>query len=83
MTSFVVASVAMLLCMVPLGVAAIRGSAMDAVVAYEAASSILVMILILLPQAFMRTGLFEFPVIVAVLLLGGGLVFVRALERYL
>lgn len=83
MSAFVTAAVGMLLCMVPIGVAAARGSAMEAVVAYEGASSILVMVLILLPQAFIRTGLFEFPVLMAVLLLGGGLVFLRIVERYL
>lgn len=83
MISFVVAAVAMLLCLVPIGIAAARGPAMGSVVAYEAASSILVMALILLPQGFFRSGLFEFPVLIAVLLLGGGLVFIRLVERYL
>lgn len=83
MISFVVAAVAMLLCMVPIGVAAVRGPVMVTVVAYEAASSVLVMVLILLPQAFLRSGLFEFPVLMAILLLGGGLVYLRLVERYL
>ncbi|MGH8988389.1 MAG: hypothetical protein ACRDXC_07305 [Acidimicrobiales bacterium] len=83
MSSFVVAAAAMLLCTIPLGLVVVRGTVMEAVVAYEAVSSILVMVLILLPQAFARTGLFEFPVLAAVLLLGGGLVFVRAVERWL
>lgn len=82
MPAFLIAAVAMLVALVPLGVAMRRGS-MEAVVAYEAASSIFVMVLILLPQGFGRTGLFEFPVLLAVLLLGGGLVFVRILERWL
>lgn len=83
MSSFVVAAVAMVLCMVPLSVVVARGTVMEAVVAYEAVSSVVVMVLILLPEAFGRTGLFEFPVLMAVLLLGGGLVFVRAVERWL
>ncbi|HLW45649.1 MAG TPA: hypothetical protein VKR78_05500 [Acidimicrobiales bacterium] len=83
MSAFVVAAVAMLVSLVPIGIAAARGPAMEAVVAYEAASSILVMVLILLPQAFTRSGLFEFPVLMAVLLLGGGLVYLRAVERWL
>lgn len=83
MIGFVVAAVAMLLCMVPIGITAVRGPAMESVVAYEAASSILVMVLVLLPQAFLRTSLFEFPVLMALLLLGGGLVFVRSVERFL
>jgi hypothetical protein len=83
LSSFVVAAVGLLVCLVPIGVTAARGSTMDAVVAYQGASSIMVMALILLPQGFLRTGLFEFPVLTAVLLLGGGIVFVRLVERYL
>ena len=83
MAGFLVAAVAMLLALVPLGASMLRGGAMEAVVAYEAASSVIVMVLLLLPQGFGRTGLFEFPVLMAVLLLGGGLVFVRTLERWL
>jgi hypothetical protein len=82
-SSFVLAAVAMLVCAVPIVVAAVRGSVMEAVVAYEAVSSITVMVLILLPEAFGRSGLFEFPVLLAVLLLGSGLVFLRAVERWL
>jgi len=83
MTGFVVVAIVMLVAMVPLGLTAWRGSDLDAVVAYEAGTSIVVMELVLLPEAFDRTGLFEFPVLMAVLLLGGGLVFVHALERWL
>jgi len=80
---FAVAAAAMLLAAVPLGVAAWRGSVMDAVVAYEAASSIVVIEFVLLPEAFDRPALFEFPILFAVLLLGSGLVYVHAMERWL
>lgn len=56
---------------------------MEAVVAYEAVSSVVLMVLVLLPEGFQRSSLFEFPVLMAVLLLGSGLVFVHALERWL
>ena len=83
MTEFLLAAVAMLVCLVPLGVVAWRGDLMDAVVAYEASGAIVVMVFILLPQGFGRPGLFEFPVLYAVLLLGSGLVFIRSYERWL
>ena len=54
-----------------------------ALVAYEAISSIILIVLVLLAQGFRRPGEFELPVLLAVLLLGSGLVFVRALERWL
>jgi multicomponent Na+:H+ antiporter subunit F len=53
------------------------------VVAYEAISSIIVMVLVLLAEGFGRSGEFELPVLLALLLFGSGLVFVRFLERWL
>lgn len=77
------AAIGMLLGVIPLGVVAWRGTVMEAVVAYEVISSIAVMVLVLLPQGFGRSAEFELPVLLAVLLLGAGLVFVRTLERWL
>jgi hypothetical protein len=73
----------MLVAVIPLGVVACRGSSMEAVVAYEAISSIVVMVLVLIPQGFGRSSEFELPILLAVLLLGSGLVFVRTVERWL
>lgn len=83
MNAFVIAAVAMLLAVIPCGVVVVRGRVMEAVVAYEAISSIVVMVLVLLPEGFRRSAEFELPVLLAVLLLGSGLVFVRFLERWL
>ncbi len=83
MSGFVAAAIAMLLAVVPLGVVAWRGTLMEAVVAYEVISSIVVMVLVLLAQGFGRSAEFELPVVLAALLLGSGLVFVHALERWL
>jgi multisubunit Na+/H+ antiporter MnhF subunit len=82
-TGFLVAALGMLVAVIPLGVVACRGSAMEAVVAYEAISSIVVMVLVLIPQGFGRSSEFELPILLAVLLLGSGLVFVRTVERWL
>lgn len=83
MVPFLLAAVAMLVALIPIGWVVWRGTIMEAIVAYEAATSIIVMVLILLPEGFQRSSLFEFPVLMAVLMLGGGLVFVHALERWL
>lgn len=83
MSGFVATAIAMLLAVVPLGVVAWRGTLMEAVVAYEVISSIVVMVLVLLAQGFGRSAEFELPVVLAALLLGSGLVFVHALERWL
>jgi multisubunit Na+/H+ antiporter MnhF subunit len=80
---FIIAAIAMLAGTIPCGIVVWRGRLMSAVVAYEAISSIMVMVLALLAEGFGRSSEFEFPVLLAVLLLGSGLVFVRILERWL
>jgi multisubunit Na+/H+ antiporter MnhF subunit len=81
--AFVAAAVAMLLAIVPAGIVLYRGNLMAAVVAYEFIATVIVMVLALLAQGFQRSGLFELAVLLAVLMFGSGLVFVRALERWL
>lgn len=83
MTGFVVAAIAMLVALVPAGITLARGALADAVVGFEFLTSVAVMIFALLAEGFKRPSLFEFPVILAVLLFGSGLIFVRALERWL
>lgn len=83
MNSFVIAAIVMLVAVIPCGIVVVRGKVMDAVVGYEAVSSIVVMVLVLLAEGFRRPGEFELPVLLAVLLFGSGLVFVRFLERWL
>jgi multisubunit Na+/H+ antiporter MnhF subunit len=83
MISFLVAAIAMLAVMVPAGLTIVRGTAADAVIGYEFLTAVAVMIFALLAEGFQRPSLFEFPVLMAVLLYGSGLVFVRALERWL
>lgn len=81
MSSFVIAAAAMAVALLPCLVVLARGDAMAAVVAYETISSVAIIMLVLLAEGFRRSGEFELPVLVAVLLLGSGLVFVRFLER--
>jgi len=81
--AFVAAAIAMLIAIIPAGIVLLRGQAGDSIVAYEFITSVVVMVLALLAQGFQRSSLFELPVLMAVLLFGSGLVFVRALERWL
>lgn len=83
MIAFGLAAIAVLAGIIPCGIVLCRGTFMEAVVAYETISSIIVIVLALLAQAFQRPGEFEFPVLLAVLMLGSGLVYIRALERWL
>jgi multisubunit Na+/H+ antiporter MnhF subunit len=82
-TSFVIAAVAMLIALVPAGITFARGTLADAVIGFELITSVAVMVFALLAEGFQRSSLFEFPVILALLLFGSGLVFVRVLERWL
>ena len=83
MISFVVAAIAMLVVMAPAGLTIVRGTPADAVVGYEFITGVAVMVFALLAEGFKRPSEFEFPVLVALLLYASGLVYVRALERWL
>lgn len=83
MTAFLVAAAALLVAAAPCLKVLFQGGAMEAVVGYEVFSSAAVMALALMAQGFSRSGLFELPVMLALLLYGSGLVFVRMLERWL
>lgn len=82
-TGFVITAIVMLVAMVPAGAVLCRGDLPASVVAYEFITSVAVMVLALLAQAFQRSAEFELPVLMAVLLFGSGLVFVRTIERWL
>lgn len=77
------AAIAMLVAMIPAAVVLCRDELADSVVAYEFITSVMVMVLALLAEGFQRSSEFEFPVLLAVLLYGSSLVFIRIVERWL
>lgn len=81
--AFVAAAIAMLIAIVPAAIVLCRGELAASVVAYEFITAVMVMVLALLAQGFQRSSEFEFPVLLAVLMYGSGLVYVRAMERWL
>jgi multisubunit Na+/H+ antiporter MnhF subunit len=81
--AFVAAAIAMLIAIIPAGIVLCRGELAASVVAYEFITAVAVMVLALLAQAFQRSSLFELTVLLAVLMYGSGLVYVRAMERWL
>ena len=83
MNAFVIAAIAALLGVIPCGIVVWRGTLMEAVAAFEAISSIIVVVLIFLAEGFNRFNELEMPILLAVLMFGSGLVFVHALERWL
>ena len=56
------------------GITLVRGTLADAVVGFEVVTSVAVMVFALLAEGFKRPSLFEFPVIVAVLLILPGMI---------
>ena len=80
---FTAAAIAMLICLIPAGVVVARGDLPSAGGAYQFITAVMVMVLALRAQAFGRSSLFELAVLLALLMFGGGLVFVRAMERWL
>ena len=83
MNAFVIAAIVTLAAVIPCAIVMLQGKIMEAVVAYEAVGSIVIIVLVLLAEGFRRSGEFELPVLLAMLILGSGLVFVRFLERWL
>jgi multisubunit Na+/H+ antiporter MnhF subunit len=81
--AFVAAAIAMLIAIVPAGIVLCRGELAASVVAYEFITSVIVLVLALLAQGFQRSAEFELPVLLALLMYASGLVFVRAMERWL
>ena len=81
--AFVAAAIAMLIAIIPAGIVLCRGELAASVVAYEFITAVIVMVLALLANGFQRSSEFEFPVLLAVLMYGSGLVYVRAMERWL
>lgn len=76
-------AIVLLLALVPAGVAVFRGNLVDRLVGLETAATIDVLVLVLLAEAFHRTNMFDLALTLALLSFGGGLVFVRFLERWL
>ncbi len=74
---------AMLLCLVPCGIACLRGNAVSRVVALEAAGLIATLILLLVAEGFHRQPFTDLALALALLSFGGGLVFARFLERWM
>jgi multisubunit Na+/H+ antiporter MnhF subunit len=81
--AFVAAAIAMLIATIPAGIVLCREELAASVVAYEFITAVMVLVLALLAQAFQRSSEFELPVLLAVLMYGSGLVYVRAMERWL
>jgi len=73
----------LIFCLIPPGLRAFSGDAMDRVVGLQMLSILTAIILMLLAHGFQRMPFYDIALASALLSFGGGLVFVRFLERWL
>ncbi len=69
--------------LIPCGIMAFRKSAMERIVGLEMASMVATLLLIFLAEGMHRPPFYDLALALALLAFGGGLVFVRFLERWL
>ena len=83
MNPWIAASVGLLVCLIPCGIAAFRGNSIERLVGLEMAGIVEVMLLVTLAQAMKQASFYDLALALALLAFGGGLVFARFLERWL
>lgn len=76
-------AIALLICLAGPFVRCIRGDIVSRLVALEGASSICVIVLLSLAEAYRRVPFVDLSLTLALLSFGAGLVFARFLERWL
>ena len=83
MNAWLMAAAGMLLALIPCGIICFKGTAMDRMAGLEMAGILVSLILLLLAQGFNNPNFYDLSLTLALLTFGGGLVFVRFLERWL
>jgi multisubunit Na+/H+ antiporter MnhF subunit len=83
MNGWLIAAGAMMLCLIPCGIACLRGDIADRLVGLEATGLIAALVLLLGAEGFHRQPFTDLALALALLSFGGGLVFARFLERWM
>jgi multicomponent Na+:H+ antiporter subunit F len=83
MNLWLAAATALLFCLIPIGIACLRGEAIDRLIGLEAAGAVATIELEMLAEGFRRTSFFDLPLALALLAFAGGLVFARFFERWM
>jgi multisubunit Na+/H+ antiporter MnhF subunit len=83
MNEWLWAAFALILCLIPCFVVCLRGEITDRIVGLEAGGVLCVLILLLLAKGFQREPFSDLALALGLLEFGGGLVFVRFLERWM
>ena len=83
MNPWLIAATAMLFGFVPCGIAVFRGNTMERLVALQMANVLEGLLLLMLAEGFNNPNFYDLALAISLLAFGGGLVFVRFLERWL
>jgi multicomponent Na+:H+ antiporter subunit F len=83
MNAWLMAAAALLFTLVPCGIVCFKGTPMDRMVGLEMAGIVTTLILLLLAQGINNPNFYDVGLTLSLLVFGGGLVFVRFLERWL
>ncbi len=83
MNAWLMAAAALIFALIPCGIVCFKGTPMDRMVGLEMAGILESLILVLLAQGFNNPNFYDLALTMSLLTFGGGLVFVRFLERWL
>lgn len=83
MNLWMLASVGLLSCVIPCGIASFKGSPIDRLLGLEMLGIVATMFLLVMAEALGRPNFYDIGLTMALLAFGGGLVFARFLERWL
>ena len=83
MNCWILTALGLLVCMIPCFLLCIRGDAMSRLIGLEAGSTMAVMVLLALTEAYHQSSFADLALTLALLTYGSGLVFARFLERWL
>jgi multisubunit Na+/H+ antiporter MnhF subunit len=83
MNAWLISATILLLAVIPVGILTFKGDTMDRLAGMEMMGIMTTLILMLLAHGFQRLPFYDLALAAALLAFGGGLVFVRFLERWL
>ncbi len=83
MNDWLAAALAMIVCLIPPGIACFRGRPEERLVGFELAGTLTALAMVLIAEGLGRPSFLDLPLTVALLSFAGGLVFARFLERRL
>jgi multisubunit Na+/H+ antiporter MnhF subunit len=80
---WITAAAGMIFALIPLGIVVFHGDPVERLVGLEMAGMIDTLLIVLLAEGFHQPSFYDLALALALLALGGGLVFTRFLERWL